>query len=87
MDSIHYYINSGLILLIGLVGWLLKRSISEVDAKHDKLDNRMDRLDGDLQNTKQNYMHKDDFKDFKLELRSMFEEIKQDIRFLNDQRK
>jgi hypothetical protein len=35
-----------------------------------------------IQKIKQDYLHKEDFKEFKTELRGMFEEIKQDIRAL-----
>lgn len=39
-------------------------------------------LKKDLDAVKKEYLHKDDFKEFKTELRGMFEEIKQDIRDL-----
>lgn len=60
----------------------MKRSIDENDAKIRDLQESHKAIVLDLQTTKQNYLHKDDFKDFKIELRGMFEEIKQDIRSL-----
>ncbi len=41
-------------------------------------------LQVDIQNIKNEYLHKNDFKDFKIELRSMFDDLKKDIKELRD---
>ena len=67
---------------LGIGGYLMKRSITENDNKiHDlQLDNK--RINTELQDIRHTHVHKDDFKDFKVELRGMFEEIRTDIRSL-----
>jgi len=51
----------------------------------DLYEHRIDELERTQQDIKKEYLHKEDFKDFKVELRSMFEEIKTDIRELKRQ--
>ena len=60
---------------VSIVIWFLKRTI-------DKLEARLDHSETEIQTIKSEYLHKSDFKDFKTELRGMFEEIKNDIRSL-----
>jgi hypothetical protein len=60
---------------LGLVVWFMKRTI-------DSQEERIRTLEKNHQNFREDYLHKNDFKDFKIELRSMFEEIKTDIREL-----
>jgi hypothetical protein len=55
--------------------YMLKRELSNKDSD-------IKTLQGEIQNIKQNYLHRDDFKDFKIELRGMFEDIRKDIRSL-----
>ena len=55
--------------------WFLKRIIDQTDEKLRKLET-------ELQLVKNSYLHKDDFREFKTELKSMFEEIRTDIRQL-----
>lgn len=55
--------------LMGLVLWFGKRTI----------DNNEHRIT-DLETDRHNYIHKDSFKEFKEELRSLLSEIKQDIK-------
>ena len=63
------------IVTVGLGGlvWFLKRTIdnNDVEVKTLKLE---------VQSIKEQYLHKTDFKDFKNELRGMFEELRMDIR-------
>lgn len=59
----------------GGVAWFMKRTL-------DRLDDKTNELDKELTKVKAEYLHKDEFKDFKTELRSWFEEIKIDIRAL-----
>lgn len=61
--------------LLALVMWFGKRTI-------DSNEHRVDALELDVQNVKQNYIHKSDFKEFKDELKVMFNELKQDIKDL-----
>ena len=60
---------------LGLVVWFMKRTI-------DQQEDRLKSLEKTQQDFRDNYLHKNDFKEFKIELRSMFEEIKSDIREL-----
>lgn len=55
--------------------WFVKRTLDHVEED-------ITSLQTDLQTVKEKYLHKDEFRDFKLELRNMFEEIKSDIRQL-----
>jgi hypothetical protein len=61
--------------IFGFVVWFMKRDI-------DSKDQRITILEQAQQDLPKNYLHKDDFKEFKVELRGMFEEIKSDIREL-----
>ena len=77
------YVSIILSLALGIMGFLMKRSIEENDHKIEKLTRNQEQTVIDLQNMKQNYLHKDDFKEFKIELRQMVEEIRTDIRALH----
>lgn len=79
LDTLKWLLMTGL----GIGGFLMKRSINENDTKIKRLETQHDDLNKDLQSTKQNYLHKDDFKEFKIELRQMVEEIRSDIRSLH----
>lgn len=58
-----------------LVVWFMKRTL-------DSQEERVKTLEKNQQTFRDEYLHKNDFKDFKIELRTMFEEIKMDIREL-----
>lgn len=76
------YLSLILTVALGVVSFLMKRSITENDNKIRDLQLQQHDLSKELQITKQTYLHKDDFKEFKQELRGMFEEIRSDIRSL-----
>lgn len=59
--------------VFGLALWFLKHTIDGYDKKHSDLEEKISIIQRD-------YLHRDDFKEFKMELRSMFDEIKADIR-------
>ncbi len=61
--------------LAGLAMWLMQRTIEQQDGRIKKLEEEQVVI-------KTDYLHKNDFKDFKLELREMFQEIKSDIKEL-----
>lgn len=61
--------------LFGGFVWLTKRAIGDVESK-------IKQVETDLRDVRENYLHKSDFKEFKTELRLMFEEIKADIKDL-----
>jgi len=61
--------------LMSIGVWFMKRTI-------DKVEDDVNDVKRSIQQIKQDYLHKEDFKEFKIELRSMFEEIKTDIRSL-----
>lgn len=60
---------------LGGVSWFMKRTI-------DQNDQEVKSLKQTVQQIKEQYLHKDDFKEFKTELRGMFEELRTDIRNL-----
>lgn len=65
-------------IVLGLMSigvWFMKRTL-------DKTEKDVEEIKSAIQRIKQDYLHKEDFKDFKTELRGMFEEIKSDIRAL-----
>lgn len=71
--------------LIGLLSvstYLLKRTVDQMDnaLKDHKISHAA--LLTDVQNIKNEYLHKNDFRDFKVELRAMFDELKSDIKGL-----
>ncbi len=61
--------------LAGVAMWFMKRTI-------DSQEQRISSLEKIQVEIKTDYLHKNEFKDFKLELREMFNEIKQDIKDL-----
>lgn len=46
----------------------------------DSYDEKVKKHEKEITDIKEKYLHKDDFKEFKQELRGMFEDIKADIR-------
>jgi hypothetical protein len=60
--------------LAGVV-WFMKRTL-------DQTEKRIDVLEKGQSVIKEEYLHKNDFKEFKLELREMFNEIRTDIKEL-----
>lgn len=66
-----------LFAVLGGFVWFIKRTVDSMDTKITKLET-------EVSTVKSNYLHKDDFKDFKLELKTMFNELKEDIRSLRE---
>lgn len=69
--------------LIGLLSvstYLLKRTVDQMDTalKDHKIAHAA--LSIDVQNIKNEYLHKNDFREFKMELWSRFDDLKKDIR-------
>lgn len=63
------------LVAVSIVIWFMKRTIDKAEA-------RIEAAENEIHTIKSDYLHKSDFKDFKTELRGMFEEIKNDIRAL-----
>lgn len=65
------------LVMAGLSGfvWFMKRTLNSVEESLQKLKSETDYI-------KDKYLHKDDFREFKTELRGMFEEIRKDIKEL-----
>jgi hypothetical protein len=61
------------------VMWFMKKTIND-------LERRADEHDMEIKKIQREYLHRDDFKEFKSELKVMFEEIKSDIRALREHR-
>jgi hypothetical protein len=63
--------------LITTLGAFILNSMKN-DLANVKTENIL--LRADLESVKREYMHKNDFKEFKVELKEMFQEFKQDIK-------
>ena len=59
--------------IMGIAVWFIKNTLRD--------------LRNDVEMIKKDYLHKEDFRDFKAELRSMFDDLKKDIRALNNKEK
>lgn len=72
------------VTLLGVAGYFLKRNIDQLDK--DLLEHKQKYvvLQKDVQTIREEYLHKNDFKEFKIELREMFNELKNDIRNSRD---
>lgn len=75
-ELIKYLITGAL----GIIVWFLKRTVDENATKVDNLKSEIDRI-------KMDYLLKIDFREFKTELRDMFEEIRKDIHAIRGQHK
>lgn len=64
-----------LTLALGGLLWFMKRTLNAAEEN-------IKTLQQGQQDIKEKYLHKDDFREFKSELRGMFEEIKSDIKQL-----
>lgn len=58
---------------LGVIMWFLKRTITVNETN-------IDNMRRELAEVKLSYLRKDDFKDFKQELRNQFDEVKEMIR-------
>ena len=70
--------------LLGVSTYFLKRTVEQMDQTIKDHKIAYTALQVDIQNIKNEYLHKNDFKDFKIELRSMFDDLKKDIKELRD---
>lgn len=61
--------------LLSVVVYFLKRTL-------DTVEKRLDKVETEQAEIPKSYLHRDDFKEFKIELRTMFDEIKMDIKEL-----
>jgi hypothetical protein len=66
----------------GLAVYLLKRNIDEIDRTLINQEATLLLLRNEIQTIRNDYLHKNDFKEFKIELRVMFDELKSDIKGL-----
>lgn len=76
MDELEWVKWAFLSVLGGFV-FMIKRELSNKDIEIQKIKD-------DIQNLKDNKVHKDDLREFKVELRVMFDELKQDIRAIRN---
>lgn len=66
--------------VLGLAVYFFKRNLETVDKRMETINSELQATKVDLNNVKRDYLHRDDFKEFKIELRAMFEEIKRDLK-------
>jgi hypothetical protein len=62
--------------LMSLGVWFMKRTL-------DRVEDDVDTCKKDIQKIREDYLHKNEFKEFKSELKDMFEVIRADIRAIN----
>ena len=67
-------------LVAGLALYLLKRQIDQLDKTLVEHKQMFSLIQSDIQVIRNEYLHKNDFKEFKLELRTWIDELKADIR-------
>ena len=79
---LYDWIVKAFVGLLTLVGFFMKRTLNEHEKKFEQISDTMDRIKTDAEHTKVNYLSKDDFREFKQELRGMFDDLKNDIRAL-----
>ena len=70
--------------LIGVGVYFLKRTVEQMDKQMVEQKAAHNVMQMDIQNIRNEYLHKNDFREFKAELRLMFEDLKSDIRNLKD---
>jgi len=71
------WIKWALMAILGGFTYMLKRELTSKDIE-------LQRIKDDIQYLKDNKVHKDDLREFKVELRVMFDELKQDIRAIRN---
>lgn len=71
------FVKWAFLAVLGGFTFMIRRELSLKDIELQKLRD-------DIQYLKDNKVHKDDLREFKMELRSMFDELKQDIRALRE---
>jgi len=69
------FVKWAMVGLLSLGVFFMKRTLDRIEK--EQVD-----LKAEIQRVKEEYLHKNDFREFKTELRSMFEEIRADIRGL-----
>ena len=74
MAEVHV-LNWIIASIFAVFGWFLRRTITT-------LEDRVCNLEQNLQDVKLTYLHKEEFKEFKSELKGMFVELKNDLRAL-----
>lgn len=68
---------------VSIVMWFLKRTLDKAEDRIKAAEDHVALIEKDIHLIKLDYLHKNEFKDFKAELRGMFEEIRTDIRSLH----
>jgi hypothetical protein len=70
-------------LVLGMIVYFMKRTIETNEKALAANVVAIDNLKAEIAVVKREYLHRDDFKEFKSELREMFQEIKEDIKTLH----
>jgi hypothetical protein len=65
--------------VMGMAIWFLKRTLDEYDTS-------LRQLQKETAEIKREYLHRDDFREFKTELWNMFNEIKHDIKEIKNEK-
>ena len=66
--------------VLAIMSYFLKRTVDSYDDKLKQHDVRFESQTKELAEIRRDYLHRDDFKEFKEDLREMFNEIKTDIK-------
>lgn len=70
-------IRWGFMIILGAFGYMLKRELVKKDTE-------VNELKLEIQKIKDTYVHIESFKEFKQDLRQMFNELKEDIKALRE---
>jgi hypothetical protein len=68
--------------LLSIVTYFLQRTVNSMEERFRETKLSHTALQVEVQGIKNEYLHKNDFRDFKVELRAMFDELKSDIKGL-----
>lgn len=67
------FIKWAILAILGGFVWFLKRTITDNETE-------ISRLNAEVNDIKLNYLHRNDFREFKEELRQMFDRLREDIK-------
>lgn len=81
MEQIVSWIITG---VAGISLFFFKRTLEDYDERIRTMQKELYETRRELSDVRKDYLHRDDFKEFKAELRTMFEELKTDLKDLKN---
>lgn len=81
-SSLIDWLFKGVLGILAVLGFFMKRTLNQQDKEIEDIKKEQQKQRDAAADWPKTYLSKDDFKEFKSELRSMFDDLKQDIRAL-----